>query len=173
MRQREHLSGFCVSAVYEHKRREVVRKRKTAKLFGIETTSIIVQDHAATHNHDSRFICLRDEESQSFGPCWHSAALFKIKSEIPSYHRRGRLDAAVQACRANEGQWQDSFSAREVAVPLLTLLTDIDHVEQVGTRASDCFVSDSSEIGYRNLFNWRLLKKQKADRRMRSLGEVF
>src|SRR5438093_1116907 len=95
MSQREHLSGFCIGSVYEHQRRVTVRKRETAKLFGIETSSVVVEHHAAAHNHNSRFICLPNEESQSVTPGWDSSALFEVESQSVSHDSRRGLDAAT------------------------------------------------------------------------------
>src|SRR5258705_10898936 len=97
MRQREHLSGFCIGPVYEHKRREIVGKRETTKLFRIETTSIVVEHHAAAHNHDSRFICLRNEESQSVTPRRDLPALFEVEYQRVSHDSLRRLDDTTQA----------------------------------------------------------------------------
>src|SRR5438034_1068200 len=132
MRQREHLGGLCVSAVDEHKRRVIIGKREATKLFRIEPTSIVVEHHAAAHNHDSRFICLPDEESQSVCPAWDSAALFEVESQSMPHDRRSGLDAVTQTRRPNERERRASFGAGKVAVPFLALLANINHVEQVG-----------------------------------------
>src|SRR6266705_2057418 len=170
MRQREHLSGFCIGSVYEHHRRVTVGKREAAKLFGIETTSVVVEHHAAAHNHDSRFICLPNKESKSVTPGWDLAALFEVESQSVSHDSGCGLDAATQAGRSNERGRRRSLRSGKVAIPLLSLLANVNHVEEVRARAQDGCVSDGAEIRYRNLFNRRLLKKQKANGRLRGLG---
>src|SRR5687768_8093514 len=79
MRQRKHLRGFCISAIYEYQRRVIVRQRKPAKFLRVEWAVIIIEDHATAHHHDSCFVRLGNEESESISPRWHTPAFFDIK----------------------------------------------------------------------------------------------
>src|SRR5579875_987637 len=61
----------------------------------------------------------------------------------------------------------------EVPVPLLSLLTLEDRVEEVGARAGHPGVAHRPVVGDRNLFLGWLREEQEADRRVRRTGEVF
>jgi hypothetical protein len=66
-----------------------------------------------------------------------------------------------------------ALGSREVAVPLLTLLADIDGVEKVRARVSDAFVTDGAEVRDGNALDRRLLQEKAADGGVRGLGEAF
>jgi hypothetical protein len=80
MSKREHLSSSGVSAIYENQWRKTVRKRKPAKLLRVKWSIVIVQHDAAAHDHNSSFIGLTNEKSQSISPGWNSPTLFDVKS---------------------------------------------------------------------------------------------
>src|SRR5437867_7009055 len=141
MRKGEHLGSPRVGPIYEYQRRNIVRKCEPAKFFWIEWTIIIVKHHTTAHDHNSSFISLANEVSQSVGPGWNSATLFDIKAQRVAHDRRNGLDTALQARRSNKREWRNSFGSRKVAVPFLALLADINHIEQVGTGTCDGFVS--------------------------------
>ena len=61
----------------------------------------------------------------------------------------------------------------EVPVPVLTLLTEVDHVQQVGARPTQLSLDSSSEVRNRYGLDRRLRQKQVADRRMRRLREAL
>lgn len=173
MRKREHLSGPAISPIYKNQWGETVGKRKPAKLLRVKWSVVIVQHDAAAHNHDSSFIRLPDEKSQSLSPGWNSATFFDIKAQRVAHNCCSRHDAALQARRSHKRERRNSFGSCEVAIPLLALLANVYHVEQVRTGTGDGFVSDRSEIRNGNLFNRRLGEKQKTDGRMSGSGEIL
>ena len=75
--------------------------------------------------------------------------------------------------RAHEGKSLVPLGAREATVPLLTLLTDIDGIQQVRAWAADAFIPNSAEIGDGNALDWRLRQEKITDRGVRGLGEAF
>src|SRR5436309_4475604 len=126
MRQREHLSGFCIGSINKHQGRETIRKREAAKLFRIQTASIIVKHHAAAHHHNSRFVCLTNEESQSVCPGWDTPAPFDIKTQSMPHDCPSRFDAAGHSRRANKRERRLSLRSSKVAIPLLALLANVN-----------------------------------------------
>jgi hypothetical protein len=74
---------------------------------------------------------------------------------------------------AHEGNRILALVSSEVAVPLLTLLADIDCVEKVRARASNAFVADGAEVRDRNPLDRRLLQEKVADGGVRGLGKAF
>src|SRR5205807_2576531 len=88
MRECEHLSGLCVSTIYEYQRCKIVRKRKPTKFIWIEWQVIIIENHPTAHDHNSSFIRLADEQSQSVRPAWNTPTFLDIKTQSVTHDCR-------------------------------------------------------------------------------------
>src|SRR5689334_3983003 len=76
-------------------------------------------------------------------------------------------------CGADEGNCLLTLGSRKVAIPLLTLLADIDGVKKIGARVSDAFVTDGAEVRDGNMLDGRLLQEKVADGSVRGVGKAF
>src|SRR2546428_5724997 len=101
------------------------------------------------------------------------AALVQVEPQRVPHPRCSFFDVARQTRAAHERKGILARGTREVAVPLLALLADVDGVEQVRARAFDALVAGGAEVGDRNALDRRLLKKQEADRCVRGPGEAL
>ena len=80
---------------------------------------------------------------------------------------------SVSATESDERQRVFALGSREIAVPLLALLADVDGIEQIGARPFDVPVADGAEVRNRHLLDRRLRQEQEPDRRVRGLGELL
>ena len=128
----------------------------------IQLAPIVAADHPADHHEHAQEVCLVDEASKGIGPRRYPAAFLDAEAERPSHPGRGLPDIAGQSRRTDE--WQTIFALRpgEIAIPLLTLLADIDRVEQVRTRPVDSDTGEGAEVRDRQAFDRRLREKQVA-----------
>src|SRR5712692_6708656 len=93
------------------------------------------------------------------------------KPKCGSNARGGSLDVLGQRDGAYERQRVFALGAREVAIPLLALLADVDGIEQVGAWPFDVPIADGAEVRNRHLFDGWLLQEEETDRRVCDLGE--
>ena len=90
-------------------------------------------------------------------------ALLDFEPQRAPHRRGGWLDVVSQTHGAHERNRLLALGSREVTIPLLTLLADIDGVEKVRARASDAFVTDGAEVRDGNALDRRLLQEKVAD----------
>src|SRR5258708_3555752 len=87
--------------------------------------------------------------------------------------RRRRLHVTLQSRGSNKRKRRQPLRSSKVSIPLLSLLTYVDHVEQIRTGFIEVAIPDSTKIRDWDVLDWRFRKKQKADRCVRGSGKVF
>lgn len=87
--------------------------------------------------------------------------------------RRGRDNIIAGAGGTDEVERRLMHAPRELPIPVLTLLAQVDGVQQVGARVADVRVGDGAEVRNRNpLYRW-FREKQKTDGGVGGLREGF
>ncbi len=171
MRQCKHLGSLRVGTIDEHQRSQVISHRKAAKLIRIEMPAIVVEHHSTAHHKDSESIRLIDEMAQGIGPCRHLATLIHIEPNRPTDGVSSCHDRVPDVRGANERQWFFPYGSSKIVIPLLTLLADVNGVEQVWRRMRSVHISSSAKIRDRHALYRRFRQEKKTDGGMDCLGK--
>ena len=78
---------------------------------------------------------------------------FNIKAQTATNGRSSRPDIAVELSRPDELQWLLPVGACKVVEPLLSLLAQVDGVEQIGARVPAAFGTDRAKVWDRQLLD--------------------
>ena len=165
VREGEHLRLLGVRPVDEDQRREWIGQRKAAELPWIEAAAVVAADDTTGHHQDAERIRLPDEVPQRVGPRGEPATLLNVEPEnMP--HGRGDLDDVVlEVGGANDVKRRLVHGHREVAIPVLALVAQIDGLQQIRAWMVHVDVSDGAEVRDRHPFDRRFREKQESHRR--------
>ena len=170
--QREHLRRLRIGAVDEHERCPVVGESESAELVRVQLPPVVADD-AADHDENASVVGADDEAAESFGPRRRASPFIEVEPQVALDAPRRMIDVGSRRQRADETEGRLVLRARELAVPVLPLLADVDRVEQVGARARDGPVTNSAEVrDWHSLDGW-FRQQEKANRSMGGPCEVF
>lgn len=147
VRQGEHLGRFVVGPIDEHEGGQVVGDGESPELVGVEPAMGVVSDDAAAHDHDSRVVGLMNEKPEGFRPGSQPAPLLDVESQRAPDIGRDARDVGGRIGGTDERRAIFMGGEGVFTVPFLSLLAQVDGVEQIGTRALRSFPGRCSEIG--------------------------
>ncbi len=147
VREREHLSGLGIGAVDENERGEAVGQRQPAKLIRIEGAMSVGQDDTAHHDEYAHILSLLDEQSKGFLPATTPGSRRDVELEAGGHLRSHNLRFLIQGRAADKVRLRHSASERELAIPILPLLTGVNHIEKVGTWSLHATSVVGAEVG--------------------------
>jgi hypothetical protein len=164
------LRGLGVGAVDKDDRRQRVSQREAAELLRINPPVIVVRDDAVHHDQHAERIGLLDKGAQSLDPGPHPASFLDIEVKGVPDPRGCDLNAAFQGCGAHELERRSMFGSRKLAIPLLTLLAEVDRVQKVRAWLFNPPTCDGPKIGDRHLLDRRLVQEEIPKRSARRAG---
>lgn len=147
MGERKHLRRLGIGAVDEDERRQVVAKREAPELLRVELAAVVGTDDTAHHNQHPERIGLLDESPQRVGPGRDPTAFIEVEAQGVAHPGGDFYNLVCHARGTNKGAPGLTRLPREVAVPLLRLLAEVDGVQQIGTRRLDAPVGHRAQIG--------------------------
>jgi len=110
---------------------ERVCQREATELIWVEAAAVVTTHYATHHDQDASGISLFDEAAQRLSPSRESPPLFEVEADRLA-HRSSRGHDIIRDPRgADDLEWCLAHRSRVVAVPLLTLLAEVNGVEQV------------------------------------------
>lgn len=130
--EREHLCRLRVGAVDEDERSHGINERETSELVRVELARVVAADDTADHHEDTCGVSLRDETPQRLNPRWTLPALLEIELQHLAHLIRNRGGSDIKAGGPHERKGPEPCRASESPVPLLSLLAELQGVEQVG-----------------------------------------
>ena len=155
----------------EHQGGPRVGERKASELLRIQSAPIVATNNSADHNQDAASLRLLNQASQRVRPSSEAHPLSQVDPKGVA-HPGGCLDDVIaDSRRTDELKLGLLLRLCEFAVPILSLFTEIDRIDEVKAGPIHGDVRDSTEIRYGYGFDWRLGEKEVAERSVSRLGE--
>jgi hypothetical protein len=143
------------------------------ELVRVELVVCVASHDAAHHQQDARLVCLGDEEAEGFGLIRRLGTLVRAEPQARLDARRGPFDAAFRSCRSHERKRRLALDIGELPAPLLTLLAEVDGVEQAGAGPFKTRASPGAEVRDRNALLGRFRKEEETYRHVRRLRKLL
>ena len=124
----EHLGCLAVCAIQEHQWCQLIRQRKAAKLTHIQFAMTVATNDATYHHHHTGIFHLGNQLTQRVGPGGKLTPLFDRELQLFAHALRHGLRRLRTMCAADKCQRGHPMHTGIIAVPVLSLLTQIERI---------------------------------------------
>ena len=162
VREGEHLCRLRIRCIDENQRRQWIGQREPPELPCFEATAVVAADDTTGHYQDAERIRLPNEVPKRVGPGGEPTTLLDIKAENMPHGRSDLYDVILEAGRADEVKRRLVHGQRELAVPVLALLAQIDRLQEIRAWTAHMDIGDGPEVRNWHPFERRFLEKQKS-----------